>query len=88
MINRDLSKYLIESAEQFSALAVVGPRQSGKTTIVQNVFKNHSYVSLEDLDKRAQAHADPRLFLQDHSNEFGIILDEIQHATELLTNNY
>jgi predicted AAA+ superfamily ATPase len=85
MIVRDLTEYLIESARQFSAIAVIGPRKSGKTTLVQNVFKNHNYVSLEDLDKRAQAHADPRLFLQDHSNEFGIILDEVQHVPELLS---
>ena len=85
MIKRDLTDHLIESARQFSAVALTGPRQSGKTTLVQAVFKNHSYVSLEDFDKRAQAHADPRLFLQNHSNKFGIILDEIQHVPELLS---
>lgn len=85
MINRDLTEHLIESARQFSAVAVTGPRQSGKTTLVQKVFKNHKYVSLEDLDERAKALADPRLFLQTNSNESGIILDEIQHAPELLS---
>ncbi|MFH0898148.1 MAG: AAA family ATPase, partial [bacterium] len=85
MIKRDLTEHLLESAKQFSAVAVIGPRQSGKTTLVQNVFKNHYYVSLEDLDKRTRARTDPRLFLQDHSNEFGIILDEIQHVPELLS---
>lgn len=34
MINRDLTEHLIESARQFSAVAVTGPRQSGKTTLV------------------------------------------------------
>ncbi|MCF7799889.1 ATP-binding protein [Candidatus Babeliales bacterium] len=85
MIKRDLTEHLIESAKQFAAVAVTGPRQSGKTTLVQEVFKKHNYVSLEDFDKRAQAIADPRLFLQNYSNEFGIILDEIQHVPELLS---
>lgn len=85
MIQRDITEHLLEAAHQFSAVAIIGPRQSGKTTLVQNIFKNHNYVSLEDLDKRALAHADPRRFLQDHSNDFGIILDEIQRAPELLS---
>jgi len=38
MIRRDLEKPLIEAAKQFSAVAVVGPRQSGKTTLVQFVI--------------------------------------------------
>jgi predicted AAA+ superfamily ATPase len=85
MIRRDLTDHLLDAANQFGAVAVLGPRQSGKTTLVQTVFKNHKYVSLEDLDRRALAHADPRRFLQDYGNEFGIILDEIQHAPELLS---
>ena len=85
MITRDLTEHLIEAAQQFSAIALTGPRQSGKTTLVQALFKQHHYVSLEDLDKRSQARTDPRLFLQDHSNDFGIILDEVQHVPELLS---
>lgn len=85
MIYRDLTEYLIEAAKQFSAIALVGPRQSGKTTLVQSVFKYHRYVSLEDLDRRALALADPRRFLEENSNEHGIILDEIQRAPELLS---
>ena len=85
MIRRDLTGPLIEAAEHFSAIAVVGPRQSGKTTLVQEVFKKHRYVSLEDLYKRALAKADPRAFLQDNATEDGIIIDEIQHVPELLS---
>jgi predicted AAA+ superfamily ATPase len=85
MIRRDLEKPLIEAAKQFSAIAVVGPRQSGKTTLVQQVFKKHTYVSLEDLDRRASAKSDPRAFLHDNASEAGIIIDEIQHVPELLS---
>lgn len=85
MIKRDLQKPLTEAAKQFSAVAVVGPRQSGKTTLVQKVFKDHRYISLEDLDKRSLARADPRAFLHDNATDAGIIIDEIQHVPELLS---
>jgi uncharacterized protein len=85
MITRDLTNKLLDVARQFYVIAILGPRQSGKTTLVQHVFKNHKYVSLEDIDKRTVAQSDPRRFLQEHSSEQGIILDEIQHAPELLS---
>lgn len=85
MIQRDLQKPLLKAAEQFAAIAVVGPRQSGKTTLVQQVFKNHRYISLEDIDKRTLAKTDPRAFLNDNPTAQGIIIDEIQHVPELLS---
>jgi predicted AAA+ superfamily ATPase len=85
MIRRDLTEYLTQAARQFCAVALLGPKHSSKTTLVQSVFSKHQYVSLEDLDKRALALADPRSFLKNYSNEFGIILDEIQHAPGLLS---
>lgn len=85
MIARDLTESLIETAKQFAAIAIVGPRQSGKTTLVQKVFNNHRYISLEDLDIRALAKADPRAFLGNYATESGIIIDEIQHVPELLS---
>lgn len=85
MIRRDLEKPLREAARQFSAVAIVGPRQSGKTTLTQKVFNKHTYVSLEDLDKRELARADPRAFLHDNASKTGIIIDEIQHVPELLS---
>lgn len=85
MIHRDLTDKLIENARQFYAIAVLGPRQSGKTTLVQKVFSNHAYVSLEDFDIRRLAQEDPRRFLAEQPNEYGIILDEIQHVPELLS---
>jgi predicted AAA+ superfamily ATPase len=85
MIHRELTSSVINAAAQFPVVAILGPRQSGKTTLVQNVFPNHRYVSFEDLDMRTLAIADPRGFLQDYPNEFGIILDEIQHVPTLLS---
>src|SRR3990167_6689035 len=85
IIQRDLTINLEEAAKLFPVVAVLGPRQSGKTTLVQQVFKKHNYVSLEHLDIRALAIADPRRFLQDYTNEHGIILDEIQRSPDLLS---
>ncbi|WP_202943306.1 AAA family ATPase [Candidatus Amoebophilus asiaticus] len=66
-------------------MALLGPRQSGKTTLARLTFSNHKYVSLEDLDIRTQALEDPREFLEFHENSYGLILDEIQNALTLLS---
>lgn len=85
MIKRELSQALKEAAGLFPVVAVLGPRQSGKTTLVQTTFTAHKYVSLEDLDIRELANLDPRRFLQDYPTSTGLILDEIQHAPNLLS---
>ena len=73
------------AARQFPVVAVLGPRQSGKTTLVKSTFKNYVYVSLEELDNQEIALADPRRFLEMHKNEHGIIFDEIQNTPDLLS---
>ena len=85
MIKRDVEKKLKYLATKFPVVAVLGPRQSGKTTLVQDVFKKHTYLSLEDLDVRGLAESDPRRFLEDYENKHGIILDEIQNVPSLLS---
>ncbi len=85
MIIRDLKNTLEEVSKQLPVIAILGPRQSGKTTLAQTSFKNHIYLSLEDLDTRARALNDPREFLEFHRNPYGLILDEIQNAPELLS---
>lgn len=85
MIKRQSAHDISESARYFPVLAIVGPRQSGKTTIAQMIFKNHIYLSLEDLDVRAAAAKDPRTFLIANHNKHGIIIDEFQYVPELLS---
>jgi predicted AAA+ superfamily ATPase len=83
MIKRNLEPILLHLATKFPVIALLGPRQSGKTTLAQLAFPSHKYVSLEDFDIRATANSDPRAFLDLYKNDFGIILDEIQHAPQL-----
>jgi len=81
-IDREIKNLLLDFAGQFRAVMVVGPRQSGKTTLVQSVFPDKPYVSLENPDERALALDDPRAFLSRFSE--GAILDEIQRVPDLL----
>src|ERR1700761_434009 len=85
MIKRDLEPIIIELAKKFPVIAILGPRQSGKTTLAKITFPSHTYISLEDFDIREIANSDPRAFLDQYKNDFGIILDEIQHAPQLLS---
>lgn len=83
MIERIAKIKLDQLAKKFKAVAVTGARQSGKTTLVKQVFKNKPYVSLENPDTRNFALTDPRGFLQTYSK--GAILDEVQRVPELFS---
>lgn len=85
MYTRALSPDILAAAQYFPVVALLGPRQSGKTTLAQNLFPHHRYLSLEDLDLREAAHRDPKTFLQANSNPQGIIIDEFQHVPTLLS---
>jgi uncharacterized protein len=84
LIRRTLGEKILEASHEFPVVAIVGPRQSGKTTLAQMSFPDHRYVSLEDHDMQALALADPRKFLTEYPSESGLVLDEIQHAPALL----
>ena len=82
-IPRILAKELKQSVREYPVTAVLGPRQSGKTTLVQKAFPKRKYISLEDLDNRNFAKKDPRGFLSACSG--GAIIDEAQRAPGLLS---
>lgn len=84
MISRIAKNELLNLSTQYKAIAVVGPRQSGKTTLVRAVFKDKPYVSLENPDTRTFALEDPRGFLQQFSSS-GAILDEAQRTPDLFS---
>ena len=83
MIKRNAEKWLRKLSKEFRSVAVVGPRQSGKTTLVKSVFPKKPYVSLEDPDERFQADNDPRAFLARFKN--GAIIDEAQRVPTLFS---
>ena len=83
MIQRAAESELRALASQYKAVAVVGPRQSGKTTLVRWVFKDKPYINLENPDTRLFATDDPSAFLSNYPN--GAILDEAQRVPELFS---
>ncbi|MFH1825602.1 MAG: ATP-binding protein [Candidatus Firestonebacteria bacterium] len=84
MIRRILSDKLLSISKYLPVVAIIGPRQSGKTTLVKSVFKNYKYISLEDEDNRNYAMQDPRGFLYDYC-EHGGIIDEAQRVPKLFS---
>ncbi len=83
MIKREAESELINLARQFKAVAVVGPRQSGKTTLTRYVFSDKPYVNLENPDIRKFAREDPRGFLSQYGA--GAVIDEVQRVPELFS---
>ncbi|MBL4707622.1 MAG: AAA family ATPase, partial [Flavobacteriales bacterium] len=83
MYIRKLTETILYAAQKFPVVTLTGPRQSGKTTLLRNLYPERAYVTLEDLDTRAYAKEDPRGFLAQFSD--GVILDEAQHVPELFS---
>lgn len=83
MITRTIQRELMECAAEYPAVTILGPRQSGKTTLAKMAFPKRPYISLEDPDIRRQAMADPRGLLD--GLQEGAILDEIQRVPPLLS---
>lgn len=83
MIKRHMEKSLIKAASEYPVVILIGPRQSGKTTLVRTAFDKHDYISLEDPDNREFASEDPRGFLGQFAGS--VILDEIQRVPDLFS---
>jgi len=83
MIKRDLTSKIINAAKQFPIVSVMGPRQSGKTTLVKQAFPKAAYVSFEDPDVRRSVELDPRGFLTSFKQT--LIIDEVQRIPEVFS---
>ncbi len=82
-IPRTLAGPLREAAGHYPVITLLGPRQSGKTSLVRTCFPAYEYCNLEDPELRALALADPNEFLYRHPPP--LILDEIQRVPALLS---
>ncbi|HOX23535.1 MAG TPA: ATP-binding protein [Elusimicrobiales bacterium] len=81
-IHRAIEKRIKRIAKQFPAIAITGPRQTGKSTLLKTLFPKHAYITLDDPEVRLSAKRDPGLFVENLN--LPVILDEIQYAPELL----
>ncbi|MDE7228640.1 MAG: ATP-binding protein [Treponemataceae bacterium] len=83
MIHRNVSRYLQSCMRDYFSVAVFGPRQCGKTTLVRELYPDFSYANLEDMNTRALAKNDPDEFFTRFPEP--VIIDEIQRVPELLS---
>jgi predicted AAA+ superfamily ATPase len=82
-IKRQIAPIIKAQKSKFPVLAVTGPRQSGKTTLLKELFSDYRYVSLENPNTRSFALEDPIGFLNMYDHK--VILDEVQWAPELFS---
>ncbi|OGG13594.1 hypothetical protein A2875_01170 [Candidatus Gottesmanbacteria bacterium RIFCSPHIGHO2_01_FULL_46_14] len=83
MIARHISATVKRAARHYPIVAIIGPRQSGKTTLARALFPRFAYVNLEAPDMRLFATRDPRGFLATYPAH--AIFDEVQRTPELFS---
>lgn len=83
MITRKITPYLLQMAHYFPVVTILGPRQSGKTTLSKELFPDYVYVNLEDKTARDIAATDPQAFFDLYKPP--VIIDEVQRVPELLS---
>ena len=83
MVTREAEPLVRTLAREFKVVAIVGPRQSGKTTLAKAVFAAKPYASMEDPDQLQFAQEDPRGFLAQYPG--GAVIDEAQRCPELFS---
>lgn len=83
MIERELERELKRVSGEYPVVTVIGPRQSGKTTLVRKVFPGHSYCNLENPENRVLAREDPKSLFRQFPAP--VVIDEVQRVPELLS---
>lgn len=83
MIQRNISNEIKKNMEEYPSVTLYGPRQCGKTTLVQQLFPNFSYANLEEPQTRLLAQNDPEEFFVKFPEP--VIIDEIQRVPDLLS---
>ncbi|MCD7818497.1 MAG: ATP-binding protein [Lachnospiraceae bacterium] len=81
-IPRDIEHKITALNRDYSCLLITGPRQVGKSTVLEHLMKpDRKRVTLDDLQERSLARRDPAMFLQIH--DAPVMIDEVQYAPEL-----
>lgn len=82
-IGREISNSMQSMLSKYPILALTGPRQSGKTTLLKSIFPDFQYVSLENPDNRDFAQSDPNGFLEKYASR--VIFDEVQRVPPIFS---
>lgn len=83
IVQREIQTAVNRLIKKYPVIALTGPRQSGKTTFLKNMFSDYTYVNLEEPDTQNFAKDDPRGFLKQY-NKF-VIFDEVQRVPSLFS---
>ncbi len=83
IIKRTIEPYIRKIAGQFPVVAIIGPRQSGKTFLAKHLFPEKAYVNAEYPDTRQFIEEDPRGFLEQYRG--GAIIDEVQRVPDFFS---
>ena len=84
-IEREITSVIRSGAKQSPIVAIIGPRQSGKSTLIKEIFKDYTYLDMQDAEIFDFANSDPKGFLDTYKNEVGLIIDEAQYAPKLFS---
>lgn len=84
-IERDLTQIIMSGVKQSPIVAIIGPRQSGKSTLIKKMFSDYVYLDMQDAEIFDFANKDPKGFLNSYKNKTGVIIDEAQYAPNLFS---
>lgn len=84
MFNRFIQSRVCEALQDTPVVFIMGPRQSGKTTVVKHII-NHDwrYITFDDVTQLTLAQADPVGFIRNLPQSKPVVLDEVQRLPEL-----
>ncbi len=80
--HRQLEQKITEAVKEYACITLYGARQTGKSTMIRNLFPGYEYITLDSSRERMLAADDPELFLGAHGTP--LIIDEIQKAPGLM----
>ena len=83
LVYRKIKDSIKQLIDKYPIIALTGPRQSGKTTLLKFLFSDYRYVSLENSDMRNFAETDPKSFLKQYDKY--VIFDEVQRVPHLFS---